>query len=127
MRGIIIVGQNPGKAVDHPNESPSLRRLYNWLSILGVKEFKFTNTVNKTGKVSTSDIDYKKLFTSTEKYGKILALGNFASAALSKMNVEHFKLPHPSPLNRLLNDKNYEQNILKECKEYLNEDCVYIR
>ena len=38
--------------------------------------------------------------------------------ALAKININHFKLPHPSGLNRKLNDKVYVQKILSECKEY---------
>ena len=42
------------------------------------------------------------------------------SLKLSKIGVEHFKLPHPSGLNRKLNDKKYVNKVLKECYEYCN-------
>jgi hypothetical protein len=52
-------------------------------------------------------------------YDKVLALGNFVSSVLNKIEVNHFKLPHPSPRNRLLNDKDYERSMLFACKQYL--------
>lgn len=52
---------------------------------------------------------------------KVIALGGFASQVLHKLGVEHFKLPHPSGRNRLLNDRNYEAEQLKLCREYLNK------
>ena len=54
-------------------------------------------------------------------YTKVLALGNFPSSALDKINVSHYKLPHPSGLNRKLNDKHYELSMLKDLRNYLNE------
>lgn len=47
----------------------------------------------------------------------IIALGNEASEFLGE--VPHFKLPHPSGLNRQVNDKAYIEEQLKLCKEYL--------
>ena len=48
----------------------------------------------------------------------IIALGNNASKAIQG---EHFKLPHPSRLNRQLNDKEFIANRLKLCKDWLTE------
>lgn len=49
---------------------------------------------------------------------KFVALGNAASKALGE--VPHFKLPHPSGLNRQLNDKAFVADKLAECKTWLN-------
>jgi hypothetical protein len=50
----------------------------------------------------------------------VVALGNKASKALR--DIPHFKLPHPSGLNRQINDKNYINYQLLACKRYiLNE------
>jgi len=32
----------------------------------------------------------------------------------------NFEMPHPSSLNRKLNDKRYENNMLRLCKEYID-------
>ena len=49
----------------------------------------------------------------------IIALGNAASKKLSDLNLSHFVLPHPSGLNRKLNDKKYVKKILRECKKWI--------
>ena len=52
----------------------------------------------------------------------VVALGNNASKALTKASVSHFKLPHPSGLNRQLNNKKYVAKRLKECYNYIREE-----
>lgn len=47
----------------------------------------------------------------------IVALGNNASKALK--DIPHFKLPHPSGLNRQINDKEFVALKLAECKSYI--------
>jgi len=54
-----------------------------------------------------------------EGHEKVIAFGNFPSNVLNKINVSHFMLPHPSGLNRKLNDKTYELEQLAKCKEYI--------
>ena len=48
-----------------------------------------------------------------------IALGNTASLRLTKMKIRHFKLPHPSGLNRLINNKEYILRQLNICKRYI--------
>jgi uracil-DNA glycosylase len=50
---------------------------------------------------------------------KIIALGNKASERLENINVQHFKMPHPSGLNRQLNDQEYVAKMLKNCYNYV--------
>lgn len=49
----------------------------------------------------------------------VVALGNKASDRLAKAGIPHFKLSHPSPRNRLNNDKKFVDDQLKRCKNYL--------
>lgn len=53
---------------------------------------------------------------------RVVALGNKASERLTKMNIEHFKLPHPSGRNRKLNDKKFIDLELEKCKNYLRRN-----
>lgn len=53
--------------------------------------------------------------------GVVVALGNNASSRLNKLQIPHFKLPHPSGRNRKLNDKKFIDSELKKCKDYLKE------
>ncbi len=50
-----------------------------------------------------------------------IALGNKASNRLNKYGVEHYKLDHPSGLNRKINDSEYVTEMLNKCKEWIRE------
>ena len=50
---------------------------------------------------------------------KIIALGRTAERALTLLRVDHFAAPHPSGLNRKLNDKEYVKQMISELKQYL--------
>lgn len=52
---------------------------------------------------------------------KFIALGNKASQRLNNLNIKHFKMSHPSGLNRKLNDKKFVDNMLKECYSFINK------
>ena len=81
------------------------------------KQFRNHKLLRETGfnVNSAYNIDFDKL-VKCEEANKVIALGNVASDSLRKVNVEHFKMPHPSPRNRQLNDKQFEKisdNILQ--------------
>jgi hypothetical protein len=119
MNRVLIVGINPSSA-DSKKTCASIKRLCRWTEEMGIKHFSFTNCVPFPGKYTVSDIDYEFLSGCTESYNKVLALGGFPSKALSKLGINHFTLPHPSGLNRKLNDREYEKHILEKCIEYIN-------
>ena len=56
----------------------------------------------------------------TDSYNIILALGNDVKHILTKMGIEHYSLPHPSPLNRKFNDKKFEISVINGLQSYLN-------
>ena len=53
------------------------------------------------------------------EFDVVIALGNEASNALTKENIPHLKIPHPSGKNYLLNNKKNVDKFLKECKDYI--------
>lgn len=118
---ILVVGMNPGPQNTNPNKSHTRDRLEKWMTIADIKYYSFCNTFDEVGSADKSKINFDRLKSICLGYNKIIALGNFASEALDVIRIKHFKLPHPSPRNRLLNDKAYEEKVLKECKEYLDE------
>ena len=120
MNKIIVVGMCPSsKPTLGYKRNATFNRLEAWMDELGVKHFSFINVFDKTHAPTLSKVKGKHLIEATSDYVNVLALGGFVSEALNRHNVEHFQLPHPSPLNRLLNDKNYEKQVLEQCKEYL--------
>ena len=115
---------NPSKRPTAANgkliRSSTFSKLESWMTSMNIQYFSFINTFDHPGdKLSIDDIDHQRLFTLSEEYDKIIALGGFVSRVLDMNNIDHFKMPHPSPLNRLLNDKKFVNTMLNECKEYL--------
>ena len=117
---VIVVGMCPShKPLLGNKTNASLRKLHSWMDSLNVYHYSFINTFDYPANPRISNVDFSVLEKACLGYNKILALGGFVSDVLNRIEVEHFSLPHPSPLNRLLNDKKYEDKILKQCKEYL--------
>ena len=113
---VIFVGMNP--SAKPPRKGSTRNRLHDWATELGV-DYDFMNVINKSGPVNKSMVDHNALTFSVKEYRRVIALGNFVSDALKKSGIEHFKLPHPSPRNRMLNDPKKISQILQECAKYL--------
>lgn len=119
---VIVVGMNPShKPILPGKQNPTLRNLEKWMNTLEVRHYSFINTFDFPGKAKMTNVNFISLIEACSGYSKVLALGNFASDALDKIGIDHFLLPHPSPLNRQLNDKKFEKQILSKCKDYLND------
>lgn len=67
-----------------------------------------------------SDVSETYIKEITDSYNIILALGNDVKHILTKMGIEHYSLPHPSPLNRKFNDKKFEISVINGLQSYLN-------
>jgi hypothetical protein len=118
---VLVVGINPQYPQYRYKKGCTRYRFHKWLDFLGLRYVAFTNCISTPGLYKNNMIDYDRLEKSTRSHKKIFALGNFPSKALDKLNIEHFKLPHPSPLNRKLNSKSYEKRILQQAKKYLTK------
>lgn len=119
---ILILGQNPGnnpKAYHYKNHT--IDRLNKWADLFDVKHYSFMNCSDVRGEIKLKDVDFNYVQSTVIGYNKVIALGGFSSAVLSRINIMHFRLPHPSPRNRALNDKAELSRILDECKRYIHE------
>ena len=118
---VIVVGINPSnrhtKAKLYKNST--FDRLQRWMDVVGVNQFSFINCIGIRGDYNDMEIDYSTLKTCINKSYKVLALGDIPSKALMRLNIDHFRLPHPSPRNRQLNDKEFEALIIEECRAYI--------
>jgi hypothetical protein len=114
---VLVVGINPSTA--KKGWSTTWKRLPRWADHLGIGVFSFTNCLYEQGSYSIRDVDYDSLIECTRGHERVIALGGFVSKVLSKINVQHFTLPHPSGLNRKLNDKSYELEQLESCRKYI--------
>ena len=129
---VIFVGANPSfKTGSDPKKTPSIKRLFKWCQIINLNLFSFTNaslkyTVGNKQPTLTGDC-LELLADQVNGYDKVIALGQFASDALNKICVDHLEMPHPSPLNRKLNDKCYEYLCLMGLKNYIGCDRIEIQ
>lgn len=108
---------NPSSATK-PVKGDTRDRLLNWIDYLNIDMFSFTNVSTKVGNNIKLEPEYDNIQEYCVGYDGVIALGNFASDALKKLGIEHFKLPHPSPRNLQINDKEFIQSRLDECKNF---------
>ena len=94
--------------------TPSHLNLQKWLKFLG-----FYGTDNYLMINSHNQEELRKIKAHSQEGYKLVSLGNIASNRLDKINLEHFKLPHPSPRNRKLNNPVFLEVELIKCKIYL--------
>lgn len=119
---VIFVGDRPSKLNKDPEVafigSKSEKVLHGWIDKIDPKEASLTN--------SHTHFLMLRLEVSYNLGDAIVALGDVASKRLTKADIPHFKLPHPSPRNRLNNDVKFIDNELKKCKNYLRglEKCA---
>ena len=113
MDRILIVGHSPSKK--NIRNSPTMKRLHRWLDECGVRTYAFTNL---------SPVPCKKLLKENicldgVDHNKIITLGGEVSKLMDKAGIQHYAAPHPSPLNRNLNDISFEKKIIKELGVYI--------
>jgi len=145
MNKVLIIGDKPSKKnikQDVPFVGTrSWVTLLSWLEFLKLNDFEITNIPSKQEldnlivelkkgyKDPVSDQQLVKFFFLHKYAGyKIIVLGNNAEKFVNEyMWYNHyFKLPHPSGRNRLLNNKELVDSLLKQCYNYLhNEDKGY--
>jgi hypothetical protein len=93
------------------------------MSFVSIEFFSFTNlSLEHQTELSLSSEDYSRL-SLLRDYDVVIALGNKVSQVLAGENIDHYKMPHPSPLNRNLNSKEYEMRVLNDLKEYIQTKC----
>lgn len=113
---VVFVGDKPSRYNIDPRiafvGTQSFTNLCKWIANMQISEFIMVNSWTHDDMVEIC-----RLFNNREKL--FIALGNEASRRLDKLGIEHFKLPHPSPRNRLLNDKDFIDSELKKCHSYL--------
>ena len=127
---ILFIASNPSKLNSDPEVamigSKSEKTFNGWVEYLvpsGVyKVVNVSDQVTDNNRpLKKSEYDLLKLSTYAinPSVTKIVALGNTAADALDMIGIKYFKLPHPSPLNRFLNNTVQVEAVLEECKLYL--------
>jgi uracil-DNA glycosylase len=88
--------------------------LMQWLEKLEISVDNYM-AINRTDEFF---IDCAKSFANQSK--PVVSLGNNAHKALLKAGIFHYRLPHPSGLNRKNNDKKTVEALLTRCKRYID-------
>lgn len=117
MTRVLLVGINPSSKPFR--KGCSLDKMNVWMESLGFYHYSFSNVIPYEGEYKIKNVDTNFVQSFSKGYDKVIALGGFASRALSMSGIQHYTLPHPSPLNRKLNDKEYEKQVIEECREWL--------
>jgi len=117
----IFIGMNPSKA--RLRKGCALFRLYEWFDYMDLDVVAFTN-LSPDPYWDKTQVDRSLLYASLRGHGSVVALGGLVSTHLSRLSIEHFTLPHPSPLNRQINDEKFISHKLDLCKNFLTK-CVY--
>ena len=122
MNKILVIGLNPSNRPTHGNrhvKNSTFDRLHRWMDEIEVEHFSFMNVNDRRGRTTMKDVDFETISEVSYTYTRIVCLGGFVSRVLERMGIQHFRMPHPSPLNRQLNDKDYERKMIDECRRYV--------
>lgn len=121
---VLVVGLNPSLNNVDPTVPFSGTRsgitLKSWMTTLGLPEIRLINVSDRIDYKDPKSMELIRLELRSIGYNKIIALGNEVSKILKKLDKKHFKLPHPSGRNRLLNDPQYIIRQLGKCGRWLN-------
>lgn len=114
---VMVLGLNPS---EHGGKSKTFKTLHKWMDDLDVKYYCFDNvTWDFEQPKSNKDVDFERIKESIFGCERILALGSKADAVLRHLGANHYSLPHPSGLNRQINNSEYLQALIKDCKRYI--------
>lgn len=117
---IIIIGLNPSK-VRATKRCPALKKLYQWADHLGLPIFSFTDlSDDPEWDLKFKSIDPNFVLQAVQNYDTIVALGTKTTKYLKMLGIDKvFTMPHPSPRNRLLNNHDYEMEMLEKLNHYV--------
>jgi len=120
---VIVVGHSPGSSkIKYRSKSATIKRLDMWLGACDVYSYSFVNLYAPSShSPQKNEINEILLHECLNGYNKIITLGNEVKQYFKKRNIPHFAAPHPSPLNRNLNDKSYEKAVINSLQTYLND------
>ncbi len=120
-----IIGQSPKTQINISipfYNTKSHPIIQTWLTLAENKRFIIaSNAVNEIdgNKITSKDLKRLEAIYTSQRPDKVICLGKVAHKALQALGISHFEAPHPSGLNRKLNDKIYVDNMLNDMKEYL--------
>lgn len=97
----------------------SYKKLLEWIWFMDI-DISGAKLCNSTDHDLYSSLENFKSYNGF--FPKVIVLGNNAENKIKQLpgRIPYFKLPHPSGLNRILNDKKRIKELLKDCKDFIN-------
>ena len=120
---IVIIGHSPGK-VD-AGKSTTLKKVKDWMESCHIISYDWYNLVD----YHAPDLKLKDATLKPEivqKYSVIISLGNLADEWCKRNNINNYKMPHPSGLNRIWNDKRRANKIIRELRKHIHANYTAI-
>jgi len=118
---VIFIGDKPSyKNKDNSTAfvgTISYKRLLEWIYEM---DLDISNIVTYN-KDKTPWIAWSPRSPHISQGAKIIVLGKEAKKEAEKYELDFFEMPHPSGLNRKLNDKKWLKKQLKACENYIKE------
>ena len=128
-RDLIFLGLNPSKLKVSVGRNTAHIRFTEWLDVLGLKSAHFANlSPDPEWDMKFKTFDHDDVKTGLAEYNKIVTWGDKVSNYIKRLGISnHCVIPHPSGLNRKINDHKYVMHTLEKCKEYIYENNYSIR
>lgn len=127
---VVFIGSNPSEASNSNSafalSTKSYGTLRAWINAAGIETVALENVSeiktpnNRPLNAKEIDQGMERLLPILErrKFTHIVAIGKTAAKALRRHGIEHLELPHPSGLNRKLNDPKFIEQTIAELKAY---------
>jgi hypothetical protein len=87
------------------------------MRLIGLPYFGFVNCIHERGSQKRADIDYGFLRACVQDADHVIALGRIPADALRRMGIKYHPFPHPSGLNRQINDFALVQSCLARLED----------
>jgi hypothetical protein len=127
---VLVIGMNPSKipAIDL-RYNRFQRTLILWLNYTWTFNYSFVNVHHTPGDFSPTEGDLLFLKKTIEYHlelnqegARVMVMGKLASNVVRRLvpDLTFFESPHPSGLNRKLNDKKYVKCFLEQLDNYIN-------
>jgi uracil-DNA glycosylase len=129
---IAFIGSNPSHLSKDNQafsiETKSRKTLEKWIEEAGLFTGEYHLTLHNVSDIKTENnrpLTVNEIHDNSHKlrlkffsYKKVVALGKTAHKALSLAGIPHLEMPHPSGMNRKLNDPNYVKECIDKLREY---------
>ncbi len=132
MKHIVFVGSNPSNASETEEAfargTKSYKILESWAEAAAMTAWAVVNVSNKktpnNRPLNTAEIKeaIPDLINVLKGSDKVVALGKTAAKALTMAGIFHLEMPHPSGLNRKLNDPDYVFMCLNNLRRFVHEE-----